>query len=510
MRRRVRAAVLLASALTLSACSGAADDGAGRTSSNTSTSSATPSQGTQVTVTRETLPFAGRDRTPVDGLTVRTDSQWGSVRIHAQWPQLAGATAFNDAVEKDARGRVDAFRGDFSGGGVAVPELTLTWSTLVAGQDVIGVRASESLFAGASTGLSSSTHYGTRDGEDAWTGADLVRAQDHPKLVDAAVRAAVAKGLRGTGADEVEPDASALLRDVTFTPDGTLQLHVAKGDLASADEGSVRVDVPKKVSDAWLTAAGKRVREASARPTPPATSSSVPSSGASGDTSTPAPTSPGTTSAPSSPTSQPPAAVDCARAKCIALTFDDGPGPQTPQVIDALTKAKARATFFVLGRSAAADPDTVRRLSESGMAVGSHTWSHRQLTNLSTAEVSAEWKQTADTLRSITGRTPNIARPPYGAYDDATPHDGQAFVLWDVDTEDWKNRNVAETTRRALEGAHPGAIILMHDIHPTSVQAVPGIVKALQDRGYTLVTVPELVGGTPQPGRNYTRGLSGR
>ncbi|PWW23674.1 hypothetical protein JD79_02849 [Geodermatophilus normandii] len=108
------------------------------------------------------------------------------------------------------------------------------------------------------------------------------------------------------------------------------------------------------------------------------------------------------------------------------------------------------------------------------------------------------------------GVTTSLVRPPYGATDAtvaAVAADrGHAQVLWDVDTRDWWNRDVTITTERVLAGAHRGAIVLMHDIHPTTVQAVPGIVDALQDAGYTLVTVPQLLGPDVVPGATYVSG----
>jgi peptidoglycan/xylan/chitin deacetylase (PgdA/CDA1 family) len=86
-----------------------------------------------------------------------------------------------------------------------------------------------------------------------------------------------------------------------------------------------------------------------------------------------------------------------------------------------------------------------------------------------------------------------------------TAQRGYAQIAWDVDTQDWLNRDVATTTQRVLDAVHPGAIVLMHDIHPSTVQAVPGIVDALRGAGYTLVTVPQLLGADLQPGRVYLR-----
>ncbi len=99
-------------------------------------------------------------------------------------------------------------------------------------------------------------------------------------------------------------------------------------------------------------------------------------------------------------------------------------------------------------------------------------------------------------------------RPPYGSYAPQTTTLGQSIILWDVDTEDWKNRSAAVTTNRALATVRSGSIILMHDIHASTVEAVPGIVAALKARGFTLVTIPQLLGSTT-PGKVYTRRTAG-
>ncbi|MBU5423930.1 polysaccharide deacetylase family protein [Cellulomonas hominis] len=204
------------------------------------------------------------------------------------------------------------------------------------------------------------------------------------------------------------------------------------------------------------------------------------------------------------PAPDPAPAVDCDVARCVALTFDDGPGPSTAALLDELADRDVPATFFVIGQQAAARPDLVARERAEGHAVGNHTWDHPDLTTLAPDAVADELDRTARTVRDATGSAPVLVRPPYGAVDDPVlsvlAGRGETAVLWDVDTEDWKNRDVAETTRRALAGAHPGAIVLMHDIRPTTVQAVPGIVDELRAQGYTLVTVPELLGERVQPG----------
>lgn len=197
--------------------------------------------------------------------------------------------------------------------------------------------------------------------------------------------------------------------------------------------------------------------------------------------------------------------VDCTKTKCIALTFDDGPGPYTLTVLRALQASHARATFFVLGKNVAAHPETLRRLVAAGMVVGDHSWDHREYTRLSAAQQKSETSRTAQAIVAAGVPAATLFRPPYGAFNSATKRLGWPLILWDVDTLDWKNRNASATTTRALATARRGSIVLMHDIVPSTAKAVPGIIRRLQAKGYTLVTVPELL-GTTRPGVVYTNG----
>lgn len=211
------------------------------------------------------------------------------------------------------------------------------------------------------------------------------------------------------------------------------------------------------------------------------------------------------TSRPPVPETKP---VNCRRVKCVALTFDDGPAPQTTFVLDALRKRGARATFFVLGMLAQKHPKVLRQALADGNAIGNHSWDHAMFSGLSSAAMSRELKRTEAAIRKATGTTTNLVRVPYGQNNPRIRKTvGRsvkgASVLWSVDTLDWKYRNSATVTRNVMKAVRPGSIILMHDIHPTSRAAVPGIIRRLQAKGYVLVTVPELFNGHLKAGRAY-------
>jgi peptidoglycan/xylan/chitin deacetylase (PgdA/CDA1 family) len=210
---------------------------------------------------------------------------------------------------------------------------------------------------------------------------------------------------------------------------------------------------------------------------------------------------------------QPPAAhrpPDCRRVKCVALTFDDGPGRYTGTLLRHLAAYRARATFYVVGRNVAGNPGVVRRAVEAGHEIGNHGWSHHDLTRLPAAGIRAELARTDRAVKAAAGVTPKTVRPPYGAHNATVRRQTKRpVVLWSVDTEDWRHRDSSAVARRAIKEAHPGAVILFHDIHPTTVKAIPQVLKSLSARGYRFVTVSELFGGTP-PRLAYSGGRDAR
>ena len=198
------------------------------------------------------------------------------------------------------------------------------------------------------------------------------------------------------------------------------------------------------------------------------------------------------------PKPAPAAPTPAAAGKTIALTFDDGPGPYTAQLLDILDQHGAKATFFLIGSKVSAQADVLRRMHSRGHQLGNHSWSHPELPKLPVDQIAGEIDRTNEAIRQATGVKPSILRPPYGAVNSAVLEQlrlrGMSSILWSVDTRDWADRNSDIVCSRAVAGAHPGAIILMHDIHQTSVNAVPCILNALKQQGYSFVTVQGLIG----------------
>lgn len=192
--------------------------------------------------------------------------------------------------------------------------------------------------------------------------------------------------------------------------------------------------------------------------------------------------------------------------KVIALTFDDGPGPYTAHLLDVLDQYGAKATFFLIGSKVSSQANVVRSIHARGHQLGNHSWSHPELPKLPVDQIAGEIDRTNDAIKQATGVTPAILRPPYGAVNGVVLEQlrlrGISSILWSVDTRDWADRNSDIVCSRAVAGARPGAVILMHDIHQTSVGAVPCILSALKQQGYSFVTVQGLLGNTT-PGVGY-------
>ncbi len=197
--------------------------------------------------------------------------------------------------------------------------------------------------------------------------------------------------------------------------------------------------------------------------------------------------------------SGPSVAVDSAagipQTKYIALTFDDGPKAGTTDVLlDGLKERGANATFFVVGEQAQRYPELVRRMSAEGHQVGNHTWSHVRLEGAKPEVVREEIGLTETLLRELLGGQGYWLRPPYGQITAGTEAQITVpMVKWSVDPRDWESRNADKVVEAIVNTASPNAIILLHDIYPSSVEAALRAVDVLSAQGYWFVTVEELL-----------------
>ena len=188
------------------------------------------------------------------------------------------------------------------------------------------------------------------------------------------------------------------------------------------------------------------------------------------------------------------------RSGFVSLTFDDGPAGPTPRLVRILREAHVPATFFMVGQRVAAAPRTARRVERAGFLVGNHSWAHADMTTQTSAQVAATLRATDAALRRAGTHPTRLMRPPYGALDDPARDGIRAAgfipVLWTIDSRDWQSGSAGEIARRILADLRPNAtnIVLQHDgvqRSPTSVDAVPLVIRGARRKGYCFVALDE-------------------
>jgi peptidoglycan/xylan/chitin deacetylase (PgdA/CDA1 family) len=185
--------------------------------------------------------------------------------------------------------------------------------------------------------------------------------------------------------------------------------------------------------------------------------------------------------------------------KVIAITFDDGPhGVNTPRLLDMLKKRNVKATFSVVGNMVKYNPQLLRRMIAEGHEIGNHTVTHGTLSKMSDAALRKELQDAHDMIVAETGVAPRSMRPPGGAIKNdqkklMLKEFGYPTILWSVDPEDWKKPGASVVTSRLVNGAKPGGILLVHDLHASTVDAMPSTLDQLLAKGYRFVTVSELI-----------------
>lgn len=192
----------------------------------------------------------------------------------------------------------------------------------------------------------------------------------------------------------------------------------------------------------------------------------------------------------------------------IAMTFDDGPSATlTPKLLDLLAARHIKVTFFVIGENVAEHPEIVARAAREGHEIGNHSWSHPNFAKMSQESVRSQLQRTDDAIKNATGKRPTLMRPPYGSITDREKHwihdeFGYRIILWDVDPYDWKRPGPAVVRNRILKETKPGSIVLSHDIHPGTIEAMPATLDALEAKSFKFVTVSELISmATPETPR---------
>ncbi|MFF5979521.1 polysaccharide deacetylase family protein [Streptomyces olindensis] len=434
------------------------------------------------------------DLTKLNGVSIVSNSSTDrSCPWATSYPAVPGADKMTAAMKRDVEGRLAVFLGTDIGGppscggsagadGSKAPELNVSFSFLVASGDVLGVR------------LATVDRTSNADGVDTrayWYDGAVKKYRPSPGLIADGSRDAFVSALKkrlerreGVTPDTVEAslgdreNRDAYLDDMAFTSDGDLKVDFDRGTVGVPPAGRISVNLPKATVTPWLSDFGSRAQKQTTDPDNTldlgAAHTSAPTVAAQPD--------PGEDT------------TDCSKAKCIALTFDDGPAvPETGTLLKYLAQHKARATFFVVGQNVATHPDIVRAEMKSGHEIANHSWNHPVLTNLTPAQVRSQLQRTNAAIKDATGQEPTLFRPPYGAIDDKVKGaTSLSPVLWDMDTLDWKSHDPAKVAQTVVSQAEPNDVVLIHDIHPTSVAAVPEILRTLTARGYHFVTVSHL------------------
>ncbi|MER7127658.1 polysaccharide deacetylase family protein [Streptosporangium saharense] len=190
--------------------------------------------------------------------------------------------------------------------------------------------------------------------------------------------------------------------------------------------------------------------------------------------------------------------VDCAKVKCIALTFDDGPGKYADKLLDTLKKTDSKATFFLEGQYVKSRKAFAKRMAVEGHELGNHSYTHPHLRDLSEERIREELTRTQDIVKQATGKTPTLLRPPYGELDyrvqEIAKEMNLPIVLWNGGSRDWATKNEKAIYDEVLRNAKRDGVILMHDWVEQTVKVMPKLIAALQKQGYHVVSVSSLRG----------------
>lgn len=187
--------------------------------------------------------------------------------------------------------------------------------------------------------------------------------------------------------------------------------------------------------------------------------------------------------------------MEVSEKKKIALTFDDGPDAEyTPMLLDGLKERGVKATFFVIGKQAEAQPELMERLVAEGHLIGNHTYNHVDIQHMTESAAVKEIKQANEVIAKYTGEEPCFLRPPFGSGSSKIEKNMEMIqVLWTIDTMDWACKNESKICSTVYREIRENSIILMHDEYPTTVRAALNIIDRLQKEGFEFVTVDQIV-----------------
>ncbi|WP_267277197.1 polysaccharide deacetylase family protein [Arthrobacter sp. CDRTa11] len=430
----------------------------------------------------------------------------GSVPIVARWQYINGAEAFNTRLDARLLGILDAHAGgrhepsvQDSVAGVPIRDgESVTHEVVLATGSIAGSRfVQESMDGGVRTGYTVEITYedlGTGavtgsaaliDPEEISTLRRMLRdvpalsapagSEQEPAPRPAAERGNTSAADPATGTAPI-PDGE-LLSAVTFTPAGEVSITLSRvPDTGSALTDPVTVVLSAVATSDVLSPAGQALRRQVIAGTP------FERPGSSGVE-----------------------RINCDIVACAALTYDDGPNAQTARLLEILEKHNVKATFFQQGAYVNSHPQVARSVADGGHTIANHTMSHPYLTKLSPAGIAREVQGAQAAIEKAAGVVPAYLRPPYGATNASVASSVRLpQVLWDVDALDWQSRNKAVFIPRIMSLVKPGSIILQHDVHAATVDGQDELITQLKNRGYYLVTLPQLFAGIKlAPGGSY-------
>ncbi|WP_033303843.1 polysaccharide deacetylase family protein [Nocardiopsis alkaliphila] len=428
----------------------------------------------------------------VTGIEEASLTHQGIGEVSITYPVIPNAEPLTDFLDRTLADQVSAFEAANPG----ARSFEGTWRLSAARDGIVGVRFTTVETDSEETREGQVTYWYETDNGAVHGSNALLAGQAELAALNELVRQKAPDTVSG---DSLHP-ISALYDSLGFTPEGDLVVEFGSGRVAPTSAGRIHVVVERDTAEELLSEFGLRAREAATTGVVEFTVDTAPEVEEDGSR----PRAPGVLS----PLDD---GVDCSdpRTRCVALTYDDGPGGRTPELLDVLAEHDAKATFFVTGLPIMEHPWTVRRAYAEGHEIANHTLDHPDLAAIGEGAARSNLEATQALVYRETGYTMDLMRPPYGSTNDTvariTEELGLAQIIWSVDTNDWRDREVDVVAERALDGDADGAIILMHDIHDSTIDASRIIIRELAERGYTMVTVSQLLGPT-EPGRTYVDG----
>ncbi len=418
------------------------------------------------------------------------------LEVDVAYPRFEGAEAFSRGLAA----RVDQEVRDFRGASRDPVSLGIGWEVAAAGHGVLGVRLvrTEEDYHGLRQGYGT-YWYDTATGHTAYA-TELLADDAALEKLNGIVREAFA-GDPDVDVESLHP-VMRTYDSMGFNTDGDLVVEFDDGHLSpvveghppTSEPGRMVAVVPSEKALPLLSDLGERARRASLAEDP------VLAVEAPSNAPGPSPGVPGVVSSGGTD-------VDCAKDKCVALTFDDGPAKTTPHLLDLLAEEDVTASFFLNGDPALTRPGVLRRAYAEGHEIGSHNDLHEHMPkHFAGEELAGQVAAVSAMVRRQTGHTVKLFRPPFG---DSSPEvlgeigrQGMAEILWSRDSGDWTGASRDEIVENVVGQAEPGAVVLLHDTLAPTLAAAPEIIERLRGQGYVFATVSQVYGG-PEAGESY-------